>query len=143
MLFYLTFLNLTLFFICYTMALATEHRAALNVLGRALALCGTSPMTGFYRDGYCRTDVNDHGVHVISAVLTDEFLDFTKSRGNDLSTPRASFPGLRAGDRWCLCALRWREAFEAGKAPLVDLEATNEAALKYVTLEQLKSRSIV
>ena len=125
------------------LSLATEHRAALNVFGRALALCATSPMTGFYRDGYCRTDANDHGVHVISAVLTDEFLDFTKSRGNDLSTPRASFPGLRAGDRWCLCALRWREAFEAGKAPLVDLEATNEAALKYVTLEQLKSRSIV
>jgi len=139
--FYLTTVTLL---ICYTMALATaEHRAALNVFGRALALCATSPMTGFYRDGYCRTDANDHGVHVISAVLTDEFLDFTKSRGNDLSTPRASFPGLRAGDRWCLCALRWREAFEAGKAPLVDLEATNEAALKYVTLEQLKSRSIV
>lgn len=132
----------TVFFCCSTMALASDHRAALNVLGRALALCGTSPMTGFYRDGYCRTDVNDHGVHVISAVLTDEFLDFTKSRGNDLSTPRASFPGLRAGDRWCLCALRWREAYEAGKAPLVDLEATNEAALKYVTLEQLKSRRI-
>lgn len=133
----------TVFFCYFSMALATEHRAALNVLGRALALCGTSPMTGFYRDGYCRTDVNDHGVHVISAVLTDEFLDFTKSRGNDLSTPRgASFPGLRAGDRWCLCALRWREAFEAGKAPLVDLEATNEAALKFVTLEQLKSKSM-
>ena len=101
-------------------------------------------MTGYYRDGYCRTDASDRGVHVVAAVVTDEFLDFTKSKGNDLSTPRgSSFPGLRAGDRWCLCALRWKEAFEAGKAPLVDLNATHESALKYVTLEQLKSRSNV
>jgi uncharacterized protein (DUF2237 family) len=132
------------FFFLSSMSLASEQRAALNVLGRALSLCGTSPMTGYYRDGYCRTDASDRGVHVVAAVVTDEFLDFTKSKGNDLSTPRgSSFPGLRAGDRWCLCALRWKEAFEAGKAPLVDLNATHESALKYVTLEQLKSRSNV
>ena len=93
-------------------------------------------MTGWFRDGYCRTDNNDLGRHVVCAQITDEFLNFSKSRGNDLSTPRPpSFPGLVEGDKWCLCAMRWYEAWEAGVAPLVDLEATSVAALQYCTLE--------
>jgi len=126
------------------MSLASEQRAALNVLGRALSLCGTSPMTGYYRDGYCRTDASDRGVHVVAAVATDEFLDFTKSKGNDLSTPRgSSFPGLRAGDRWCLCALRWKEALEAGLAPPVIMASTHYKVLEVVTLAQLKAHAWV
>ena len=107
-----------------------------NVLGGALRACGAG--VGYYRDGFCRTDASDRGVHVVAAVVDERFLSFTASRGNDLSTPRgASFPGLRDGDRWCLCALRWKEALEAGVAPRVDLAATNIAALKYVRLEDL------
>ena len=113
---------------------------ARNVLGRALRPYGMS--LGFFRDGFCRTNVSDGGAHVVAAVMTDRFLRFSRARGNDLITPRGSFPGLRKGDRWCLCALRWREAFEAGVAPLVDLEATHEAALQYVTLEKLKSHAL-
>lgn len=98
-------------------------------------------MTGFYRDGFCRTDAQDQGRHVVCAVMTDEFLVFTQSRGNDLVTPRPEyqFPGLKAGDRWCLCALRWREAFEAGVAPPVRLACTHERALAYIPLEVLLS----
>lgn len=116
--------------------------AARNVLGRALKQCGTNPVTGYFRDGYCRTDASDQGVHVVAAVVDEAFLNFTRSRGNDLSTPRGGFPGLKPGDRWCLCALRWREAYDAGVAPRVDLEATNEAALRYVSLEALESRAL-
>jgi hypothetical protein len=96
-------------------------------------------MTGFYRDGFCRTDENDHGRHVVCAIMTDEFLAFTRSQGNDLITPRPDyrFPGLKKGDKWCLCALRWREAYEAGVAPPVVLEGCAEAALQYVTLQAL------
>ena len=90
----------------------------MNVLGGPLRLCCSSPMTGWFRDGYCRTDDNDTGRHVVCAKMTSEFLEFSKSRGNDLMTPRPpSFPGLVEGDKWCLCAMRWVEAFEAGKAP--------------------------
>ncbi|MCE2927982.1 MAG: DUF2237 domain-containing protein [Rickettsiales bacterium] len=113
---------------------------AKNVLGGELALCGLSPKTGFYRDGYCRTGAHDTGRHVVAAMVTEEFLAFTKSRGNDLSTPRPEydFPGLKPGDRWCLCALRWKEAEEAGAAPPVDLAATHEKALEFIPLETLK-----
>ena len=113
---------------------------AKNVFGNQLEECCTAPITGFYRDGYCRTSLDDTGSHVIAAIVTQEFLDFTKSHGNDLQTPRpmSNFPGLQAGDKWCLCALRWREAHEAGVAPQIDLEATHEKALKYIPLETLK-----
>jgi uncharacterized protein (DUF2237 family) len=113
---------------------------ARNVLGNLLEQCSTQPMTGFYRDGYCRTGEADTGSHVIAAIVTEEFLEFTKSRGNDLQTarPEYNFPGLKPGDGWCLCALRWREAHEAGVAPPIKLEATHEKALKYISLEILK-----
>ena len=111
-----------------------------NVLGGELVLHCHSPITGFYRDGYCRTGEADMGSHVIAAIVTQEFLEFTKSRGNDLQTPRPmyDFPGLKSGDRWCLCALRWGEAHEAGVAPPIVLEACHEKALKYIPLETLK-----
>ena len=111
-----------------------------NVLGTELMRHCLSPKTGFYRDGYCRTGNADTGSHVVAAIVTQEFLEFTKSRGNDLQTPRPiyDFPGLKAGDRWCLCALRWREAHEAGVAPPVVLEASHEKALNHVSLEILK-----
>ena len=113
---------------------------AINVLGKPLEKCGSSHKTGFYRDGYCRTGDADTGRHVIAAVVNQEFLDYTKARGNDLQTPNPSykFPGLKAGDRWCLCALRWREAEHAGVAPPINLNATHEKALEYIPLELLK-----
>lgn len=113
----------------------------LNVLGTTLELASKDPITGFYRTGYCQTDTNDRGLHVVAAVVTDEFLHFSLSQGNDLISPypASGFPGLKAGNVWCLCVLRWKEAFAAGVAPPVVLEATNIKALDYVTLEQLKS----
>ena len=115
-----------------------------NVLGGTLALCSEDPVTGFYRTGCCETGPQDHGVHTVCAVMTDEFLKFSQSRGNDLSTPRPEFgfAGLRAGDRWCLCAARWLEAFQADRAPDVVLAATNIATLRIVPLEVLKSKAI-
>ena len=114
---------------------------ALNVLGSALVPCSYDPLTGFYRDGCCKTDEHDAGSHVICAKVTQEFLDFSVSAGNDLSTPRLQyrFVGLKAGDRWCLCARRWQEAFQAGIAPPVVLESTHERALDFVTLAQLQT----
>jgi uncharacterized protein len=113
----------------------------LNVLGKPLSLASIDPVTGFYRNGYCQTDANDKGLHVVAAIVTNEFLQYSKLNGNDLITPypENNFPGLKAGDIWCLCVLRWKEAFDAGAAPPVLLEATNIKALQYVTLEQLKS----
>lgn len=113
---------------------------AKNVLGGELESCSTQPMTGFYRDGCCNTGREDAGLHLVCAEMTDEFLDFSKSRGNDLSTPmpQYDFPGLVAGDRWCLCVLRWKEAYETGMAPLVNLKATHISALEFVDLEVLK-----
>ena len=110
-----------------------------NVLGTTLQLCSKSPLTGFRRDGFCSTDHNDKGLHLVAAIMTKEFLDFTKSKGNDLSSPNRifGFPGLIPGDRWCLCALRWMEAYESGCAPPVVLEATNEKALDIIDLELL------
>ena len=115
-----------------------------NVRGGRLVACGYDPVTGFYRDGCCSTGDDDLGRHVVCAVLTDAFLAFSLARGNDLVTPRPEFrfPGLKPGDRWCLCALRWREALEAGLAPPVVLEATHEAALSYVRLEDLEAHAL-
>jgi len=118
--------------------------AALNVLGEALAPCGLDPVTGFFRDGCCNTDYEDVGIHVVCASMTREFLAFSKKSGNDLSTPvpDAGFPGLKAGDRWCLCAGRWKEALDAGVAPPVFLQATHEEALAVVPLDVLKRYAI-
>lgn len=101
-------------------------------------------MTGFYRDGCCHTGPDDRGRHVVCAVMTEEFLAYTKAQGNDLSTPRPEFrfPGLKPGDQWCLCALRWREAYLAGVAPLVVLEATHEKVLDYVRMEDLVAKAV-
>ena len=124
-----------------------ERRAeagALNVLGEPLAPCGLDPVTGFYRDGCCNTGYEDVGIHVVCAKMTREFLAFSKRRGNDLSTPvpETGFPGLRPGDRWCLCAGRWKEALDAGVAPPVVLQATHEEALAVMSLAELKRHAI-
>lgn len=116
----------------------------LNVLGDALEPCCHDPVTGYFRDGFCRTDASDHGRHVICAQLTQGFLEFTRSRGNDLSTPRPEygFVGLKPGDCWCLCALRWREAMVAGVAPPVFLQRCDRVALEYVSLEDLQRHAV-
>ena len=115
-----------------------------NVLGEELQPCCKFPMTGFYRDGFCHTGPEDLGRHVVCVRVTDEFLEFSKDAGNDLSTPmpEGDFPGLIAGDQWCLCALRWQEAFEVGAAPKVILEATHESALEVLKLEDLKKHAV-
>jgi uncharacterized protein (DUF2237 family) len=115
-----------------------------NVLGGELESCSIDPMTGFYRDGCCRTGPDDLGLHLVCIEATDEFLAFSKSRGNDLSTPNPMyrFPGLAAGDRWCLCVERWKEALEAGMAPAVVLAATHISALEFVDLEDLQAYAI-
>ena len=117
---------------------------SLNVFGQPLELCCDNPKTGFYRDGFCNTGSIDLGTHVVCAEMTKEFLDYTKSKGNDLSTPNPiyDFPGLKPGDCWCLCALRWKEAYEAGVAPNVKLEATHDKALEYLTMNQLIEKAI-
>jgi uncharacterized protein len=117
---------------------------ARNVLGGELETCSRSPLTGFYRDGCCNTGSGDLGVHVVCVEVTAEFLVFSALRGNDLSTPMPEygFPGLRPGDRWCLCAERWQEAFEAGVAPSVILAATHEMALEWVDLSALKQHAL-
>ena len=117
---------------------------SLNVFGQPLELCCDNPKTGFYRDGFCNTGSIDLGTHVVCAEMTKEFLDYTKSKGNDLSTPNPiyDFPGLKPGDCWCLCALRWKEAYEAGVAPKVKLEATHDKALEYLTIDQLIEKAL-
>ena len=116
------------------------RRKGKNVLGGELKDCSHDPLTGWHRDGCCATGPGDAGVHTVCAVMTDEFLQFSKARGNDLTTPmpRHLFPGLTAGDKWCLCAARWKEAYDAGKAPQVDLEATHMGTLEFAGLEELK-----
>lgn len=111
-----------------------------NVLGEPLALCSCTPLTGFYRDGYCRSDQQDLGRHIICAEVTADFLAFTLMQGNDLSTPRPEFgfPGLNPGDRWCICAERWKEAWQAGCAPMVVLSSCEQSALDVVSLEVLQ-----
>lgn len=115
-----------------------------NVLGGPLALCSDNPVTGFFRTGCCHTGPQDAGVHTVCAIMTDAFLGFSKSRGNDLSTPRPDFGfhGLKAGDRWCLCAARWKEAYDAGKSPKLVLAATHERTLTLVSLDALKTHAI-
>ncbi len=115
-----------------------------NVMGGELECCCNSPKTGFYRDGYCRTGGQDKGLHVVCAQMTAEFLQFSYMRGNDLSTPRPEygFPGLKPGDRWCLCVERWKEALVAGFAPPVVLAATQMTALEWVDLEDLRAHAV-
>lgn len=114
---------------------------AKNVLGGELEPCGSDPLTGFYRDGCCNTGVDDLGVHTVCARMTAEFLEFSRSVGNDLSTPRPGFPGLRPGDRWCLCASRWQEALAAGRAPAVFLRSTHASTLEWVGLDDLRAHA--
>ena len=115
-----------------------------NVLGTDLEICGMDPITGFFRDGCCNTGTGDVGTHTVCAIVDDKFLEFSKSRGNDLSTPRPEygFQGLKNGDRWCLCAIRWNEARGAGCAPRVKLICTNIKTLEFVSLEHLKEHQI-
>lgn len=117
---------------------------ASNVLGSSLTSCSMDPVTGFYRDGCCRTGAGDFGAHLVCAEMTEEFLAFTKTQGNDLSTPVPAyrFPGLKPGDRWCLCASRWKEALDAGVAPPVLLRATHASALEYVSLAELQGHAL-
>ncbi|MHA3977668.1 DUF2237 family protein [Halovulum sp. GXIMD14794] len=121
-----------------------NRAASLNVLGGPLTECSAAPLTGFWRDGCCNTGAEDRGMHTVCAVMTEGFLEFSRSRGNDLSTPvpGAGFPGLKPGDRWCLCAGRWAEALAADMAPPVILEATHAATLKVVLLEELKRHAV-
>ncbi len=115
-----------------------------NVLGGALVPCSLAPRTGYFRDGCCNTGHDDHGLHIICAEMTARFLAFSRSQGNDLSTPRPEFgfPGLKPGDRWCVCAGRWREAYEAGIAPPVILASTHEEALAVVPLAALREHAL-
>lgn len=114
-----------------------------NVLGSVLQACSHDPLTGWRRDGCCSSGAGDHGVHVVCAVMDERFLEFSKKNGNDLSTARAefSFPGLKPGDQWCLCAQRWQQAFESGFAPSVVLEATHESALEFIDLADLQEHA--
>ena len=116
----------------------------LNVLGTQLVPCCLENSTGWYRNGTCETDPGDHGRHVVCALMTEEFLEFSKEMGNDLSTPmpQYNFPGLKPGEYWCLCAGRWQEAFEAGMAPMVKLDACEQSALEIVNLEDLKAHAV-
>lgn len=126
--------------IMFLLTLTISHAEVKNVTGTKLEVCSTKPMTGFYRDGYCKTGEEDRGTHVACATVTKEFLEFTRSRGNDLITPKPQwrFLGLKPGDKWCLCALRWREAKAAGKAPKLDLKASHEKLKEFVPAKMLK-----
>ena len=121
--------------------MAIEKSSPKNVLGQELKICCYHPKTGYYRDGYCRTDESDYGRHVVCAEMTSAFLEFSKQRGNDLLTPvpEFGFPGLHPGERWCLCALRWKEAYENQVAPPVILESCHESTLEIIPLEVLKN----
>lgn len=120
--------------------MADSKSGAKNVLGGPLETCSIDPLTGFYRNGCCDTGGQDTGIHTVCAEMTDEFLKFSRQRGNDLSTPNPmfQFPGLRPGDRWCVCVTRWKEAYDAGVAPPVVLEATHVSTLEFATLEELR-----
>ncbi|QDT96886.1 DUF2237 family protein [Gimesia aquarii] len=121
-----------------------NQKKAKNVLGTELETCSMDPVTGFYRDGCCNTGSSDMGLHTVCTEVTAEFLAFSKQRGNDLSTPHPQFdfPGLKPGDRWCLCVERWKEALEAGMAPRVVLEACHISTLEFVDLEDLEQYAI-
>ena len=124
--------------------MAFEMAEPVNVLGEPLESCSKDPETGFYRDGCCNTGPDDLGLHVVCVVMTEAFLAFSKAQGNDLSTPRPEFgfPGLKPGDGWCLCATRWQEANEAGKAPRVRLRASHQAALEHCSMADLKRHAV-
>lgn len=119
-------------------------RPGKNVLGGELESCCTDPMTGFYRDGLCRTGADDHGLHTVCTLMTEDFLEFSKAAGNDLSTPRPEyeFPGLKPGDKWCVCVTRWQDALRAGRAAPVVLESTHMSALEFVELEELQANAV-
>ena len=121
-----------------------SYSGPTNVLGKPLKACCSDPMTGIHRDGYCRTGAGDYGVHVVCAEMTADFLRFSRDRGNDLITPmpELDFPGLKPGDRWCLCAARWKEAMDAGVAPPVVLESTHSSAVEFATLQELQAHAI-
>lgn len=124
--------------------MSERQRPARNVLGGTLQMCSAQPVTGFFRDGCCNTGPSDLGSHTVCAVMTDDFLAYSKNAGNDLSTPMPEygFPGLKAGDRWCLCAPRWQQAFAAGQPPKVVLTATHEGALEHCELADLKRHAV-
>ena len=119
-----------------------KNKSELNVFGKPLVSCGENPKTGYYRDGFCTTGPEDKGIHVVCAVVTTEFLEFSKKNGNDLMTPmpQYDFKGLKQGDRWCLCAARWKEAFESKVAPPVILESTHQKALEIIPLKNLETK---
>lgn len=121
----------------------TDPKTSRNVFGEPLVPCSFKPLTGFFRDGCCKTGAEDVGTHVVCVVMTAAFLTFSKQRGNDLGTarPKLHFPGLKPGDQWCLCALRWQEAQEAGVAPPVVLESTNQAVLQIISLDDLRKHA--
>jgi len=123
---------------------AMEKSIHKNVLGKPLEPCCHEPVTGFYRDGFCHTGEQDFGSHVVCAQMTNEFLEYSKSQGNDLITPRPefNFPGLKEGDLWCLCGTRWIEAFKKGVAPKIKLNGTHEKMLEFATLDDLKELAI-
>ena len=123
---------------------ALKHPEAISVQKDPLIPCSQDPLTGFYRDSYCRTGAQDRGIHVVCGVMTTEFLQYTRAQGNDLSTPAPQyrFPGLKEGDRWCLCAARWQEANRDGVAPMVVLEATDIKALETVSKEALEKKAV-
>lgn len=122
--------------------MSSDMRDAKNVIGGRLEICCTSPLTGFYRTGRCETGADDFGVHTVCAEMTAEFLAYSRSVGNDLSTPQPGFAGLVPGDRWCLCAARWKQAFDAGIAPPVVLSATHEATLEVASLDELMQHAL-
>ena len=130
--------------ILFCLSMEAQKVSPKNVLGTSLASCCQDPLTGYYRDGLCRTASEDRGTHVVCAVMTEEFLTYTKSKGNDLSTPKPEwqFPGLKAGDKWCLCILRWLEAEKEGVAPKINLDATDDKALDYTSLDMLKKYAV-
>ena len=122
----------------------SKKNEIVNIFGDTIEACCHDPVTGYFRDGFCNTDEHDFGSHVVCAEITEDFLLFSKSQGNDLSTPRPEldFPGLKEGDRWCLCALRWKEAYDAGVAPRVFLESCHLQVLSFVTKEQLEEFAV-
>ena len=137
-------LTLNFVFMLITSLLQSGQAPPVNVLGTNLEACCYKPMTGFYRDGFCNTGPQDYGSHTVCVILTEEFLSFSSSCGNDLVTPnpRYGFPGLKPGDQWCLCAVRWKEAEEAGMACQVILESTHIAALQVIELDVLKKYAV-
>ncbi len=122
----------------------TKNRQAKNLLNQAIEPCCFSPKTGYFRDGYCHFDEDDYGVHLICAVMTDEYLNYSKSQGNDLITPipERRFPGLKAGDKWCLCVSRWEEAYRVGVAPKIDIHSTHHRVSEMLSMDLLISQAI-